>query len=65
MTTGTTGTGAAPDTGIPRGGFGMDTQLQLSPRGDYALHGAPYQDFSLQVRRLANSDSNRPRYLLS
>ena len=64
MTAGTATTASSEaGTGIPRGGFGMETQLQLSPRGEYALHGAPYQNFSAQVRRLASSESNLPRLL--
>lgn len=66
MTTATTTvTTTEGSTGIPRGGFGLETQHQLSPRGEYALYGAPYQNFSAQVRRLANPEWNRPRHLLS
>ena len=64
MTTGTatTGTSSEAGTGIPRGGFGLVTQIQLSARGEYALYGAPYQNFSAQVRRLANPEWNRPQH---
>ena len=56
-----TETNSDESTGIPRGGFGLATQIQLNSRGEYALYGAPYQDFSAQVRRLANFEWNRPR----
>ena len=61
MTNGTASTSGS--TGIPRGGFGLATQIQLSPRGDYALYTAPYQNFSAQVRRLTNPEWNIPRPL--
>ncbi len=60
----TTGSNAAGDghSGIPRGAFGLHTLIQLSPRQDYALPSAPYQDFSGLVRRGANPEWNLPRH---
>ena len=62
MTSGTSASSLSDGTGIPRGGFGLHTLIELSSLQDYSLPGAPYQNFSAQVRRGANPEWNAPRH---